>query len=125
MSTESGAKAYPHPKHTRYSALVTLSFSDGDVDFELTPVKIDEDATPVPVDPDTEDGRLIFRILQSLSEEIGVELEIRDGAIRLTEDAESADARLKIHDRTLSYPWLHKLSISEYGDLPISLEDLV
>ncbi len=124
LSTDSGAEDYPHPWHTRDTMVVHLTLGPDGASFELTPVRIGDDATPAPVAPDDPDGERIASLLRALSAEVGVELAVEDGALRLA-DAGSTDARLWVRERMQSYPWLAKLQLAGHPDAPLDLVDLL
>lgn len=114
---------YLQPSHTRDTMIVHLLLAEDGVEFEITPVWIDEESTPVPVDADGERGRRIVELITSLSAEIGTDLEYRDGKVVLSSLESDVDTRMWVRDRKLSYPWLAALGLSEYGDNPLSLMD--
>ena len=125
LDPEWTAGAYLQPKHTRDTAIAHLRLSDDGVELELTPVFIGKDSTPAPVDHGSSRGRRVIDLLRTLSGEIGTELAYVDGRLLLDPDASTGDTREWVRERTLSYPWLAKLQLAEYGDTPLALEDLL
>lgn len=122
MSTDSGARNYPHPRHTRDTMLAYLDLEGDDVAATLLPVKIKEDATPERVDLSDSEGKHIFDLLRTLSAEIGTELE-EDGNEISVPEANGTDARAALENRRMSYPWLEKLRLAEYSDNELSMDD--
>ncbi len=124
MSTESGARNYPHPRHTRDTMIVHLELTDTDIDFSITPVRIGDDATPVPVSPTDEEGRQIHTLLSALSEEIGVTVSVENDRLVATK-SDDINTRLWVRDRMQSYPWLSKLQLSTYSNTSVKLQDFL
>jgi len=113
LSSNSGAVAYPHPRHTRDTMIVCLNLSENGSIVKIIPAHIAEDATPRIVNRNTPDGNRIFKLINDLSAEIGTNLEETPDGFLLPLEGKEVDTRVLLRRRKMSYPWLYRLRVAE------------
>lgn len=113
LPTDPELPEHPHPAHCRKTVVAKITLKGNGVErLSLVPVFFNGERQPEPLSPGSVLHGEIASLMDSLCSEIGVRTVVDgDELVVLPTKTQDIDAREWVRERSLSYPWLNRLSM--------------